>query len=221
MTPRRYATLRAILDRRQADLTVLMDNVNKLHNVSAVMRTCDAVGIGTLHAVSNKQRFRASPSSSGGTRRYVDVVTHPSYDDAFATLRDQGLRIYAADLTPEAVDFRSVDFTQPTAILLGAEKYGVSDESTERVDGVITIPIVGAVESLNVSVAAAVILFEAQRQRQEAGLYDRVQLDEPIRQRLLFEWGYRRLATTYQKKGWPYPRIGEEGQLLDPRRRDP
>ena len=218
MTPRRYATLRAILARRQADLTVLMDNVHKPHNVSAVMRTCDAVGIPTLHAISTKERFRASPSSSGGTRRYVEVVTHPTYDDAFAVLRGRGLRIYSADLTPDAVDFRSIDFTQPTAVLLGAEKFGVSDEAAERVDGAITIPIVGAVESLNVSVAAAVILYEAQRQREAAGLYDRIQLDEETRQRLLFEWGYRRLATTYQKKGWPYPRIGEGGELLDPRR---
>ena len=219
MTPRRYATLRAILDRRQADLTVLMDNVHKPHNVSAVMRTCDAVGIPTLHAISTKERFRASPSSSGGTRRYVEVVTHPTYDDAFAVLRERGLKIYSADLTPDAVDFRSIDFTQPTAVLLGAEKFGVSDEATARVDGAITIPIVGAVESLNVSVAAAVILYEAQRQREAAGLYDHIQLDEETRQRLLFEWGYRRLATTYQKKGWPYPRIGEAGELLDPRRR--
>ena len=219
MTPRRYATLRAILDRRQADLTVLMDNVHKPHNVSAVMRTCDAVGIPTLHAISTKERFRASPSSSGGTRRYVEVVTHPTYDDAFSVLRERGLKIYSADLTPDAVDFRSIDFTQPTAVLLGAEKFGVSAEAAARVDGAITIPIVGAVESLNVSVAAAVILYEAQRQREATGLYDRIQLDEETRQRLLFEWGYRRLATTYQKKGWPYPRIGEGGELLDPRRR--
>lgn len=215
MTPQRYARLRAILDRRQANFTVLMDNVHKKHNVSAVMRTCDAIGVGTIHAVSTREKFRPSPSSSGGVGRYVEVITHPSHGAAFEALRAQGLRILAADLTPDAVDFRTIDYTQPTAILLGAEKFGVSDESTSEVDGTITIPIVGAVESLNVSVAAAVILFEAQRQRQAAGLYDQIHLDEETRQRLLFEWGYRRLAATCRQKGLPYRRIGDQGQLLD------
>ena len=215
MTPKRYKRLRAILDRRQADLTVLMDNVHKPHNVSAVMRTCDAVGIGELHAVSPKASFRPSPSSSGGVGRYVKVHTHPSHADAFAHLREKGLRVLAADLNPDAVDFREVDYTQPTVILLGAEKPGVSAEALDLADDTICIPIVGAVESLNVSVANAVILYEAQRQRQAAGLYDEIQLDEDTRQKLLFEWGYRRLAATCRRRKLPYPRLGNEGELLE------
>ena len=215
MTPKRYKRLRAILDRRQADLTVLMDNVHKPHNVSAVMRTCDAVGIGELHAVSPKASFRPSPSSSGGVGRYVKVHTHPSRAAAFAHLQEKGLRVLAADLNPDAVDFREVDYTEPTAILLGAEKPGVSAEALDLADGTICIPIVGAVESLNVSVANAVILYEAQRQRQAAGLYDRIQLDEDTRQKLLFEWGYRRLAETCRRRKLPYPKLGDEGELLE------
>ncbi len=216
MTPRRYARLRAILDRRQLGLTVLMDNVHKPHNLSAIMRTSDAVGIPTIHAVSDGLRFRPSPSSSGGTRRYVEVRTHPDYPTALAHLREQGHRIYAADLDDRAVDFRSLDYTRPTAIVLGAEKQGVREQLRTDCDGTITIPILGAVESLNVSVAAAVILYEAQRQREEAGMYEQIQLDEETRQRLLFEWGYRRLAETYRRRGIPYPRVGPEGELLDP-----
>ena len=216
MTPQRYRRLRAILDRRQADLTVLMDNVHKPHNVSAVMRTCDAVGIPEIHAVSPKASFRPSPSSSGGTRRYVKVRTHPSHEEAFQHLKAKGLRVLAADLDPHALDFRQVDYTQPTAVLLGAEKPGVSEEALALADAKISIPIVGAVESLNVSVANAVILYEAQRQRQEAGLYEVIQLDEATRQELLFEWGYRRLAETCRRRKLPYPKLGPEGELLDP-----
>lgn len=216
MTPRRYARLRAILDRRQKDLTVLMDNVHKPHNLSAIMRTCDAVGIPRIHAISDGTKFRPSPSSSGGTRRFVEVQTHPDYLTALGLLRRQGHRIFAADLDDRAVDFRELDYTRPTAIVLGAEKQGVREQVRAAVDGTITIPIIGAVESLNVSVAAAVILYEAQRQRAEAGLYDQIQLDEATRQRLLFEWGYRRLAEHCRRRGLPYPRIGAEGQLLDP-----
>ena len=213
MTAKRYHRLRAILDRRQADLTVVMDNVHKPHNVSAIMRTCDAVGIPELHAVSTRESFRPSPSSSGGTGRYVKVHTHPSHAEAFRHVREKGLQVLAADLNPAAVDFRTVDYTLPTAILLGAEKPGVSAEALDLADGTIFIPIIGAVESLNVSVAAAVILYEAQRQRQAAGLYDVIQLDEETRQRLLFEWGYRRLAETCRRRKLPYPRLGPEGEL--------
>ena len=216
MTPARHARLRAILDRRQPDLTVVMDNLQKPHNVSAVIRTCDAVGVAEIHAVSDAPSFKARRSSAGGTGRYVGVRLHPTTEAAISHLRGAGFRILAAHLAPDARDFRTVDYRLPTALLLGTEKDGVSDQTAARVDGSIAIPIVGAVESLNVSVAAAIILYEAQRQRAEAGLYDHPRLDEAIRQRLIFEWGYRRLAQHCRRKDIPYPRIGDEGEILDP-----
>ena len=170
MTPARYARLRAILDRRQPDLTVLMDNLQKPHNVSAVIRTCDAVGVHEVHAVSDAPSFRARRSSAGGTGRYVGVRLHPTTAAAIESLRARGFRVLAAHLAPDARDFRSVDYTLPTAILLGTEKDGVGPETEAEVDGSIVIPVLGAVASLNVSVAAAVILYEAQRQRAAAGL---------------------------------------------------
>ncbi len=215
MTPNRYARLRAILDRRQPDLTVLMDNLAKPHNVSAVIRTCDAVGIAEIHAVSGAQSFKARRSSAGGTGRYVGVRLHASTEAAIDHLRSKGFRILAAHLTPEARDFRGVDYTLPTAVLLGTEKDGVSAETALHVDGSIQVPIMGAVESLNVSVAAAIILYEAQRQRAAGRLYDRPRLDEATCQKLLFEWGYKRLAEYCRRKGVPYPRIGPEGEILD------
>ncbi len=215
MTPARYARLRAILDRRQPDLTVLMDDLRKPHNVSAVIRTCDAVGIHQVHAVSDAASFKTRRSSAGGTGRYVGVRLHATTGDAIAALHSRGFRILAAHLTPDARDFRGVDFTLPTAILLGTERDGVSAHAEALVDGSIAIPIMGAVESLNVSVAAAIILYEAQRQRAAAGLYDQPRLDEAICQKLLFECGYRRLADYCRRKGIPYPRIGPDGEILD------
>ncbi len=216
MTPARYARLRAILDRRQPDLTVLMDDLRKPHNVSAVIRTCDAVGVAEIHGVSDAPSFKTRRSSAGGTVRYVGVRLHATTGEAIAHLHGRGFRVLTAHLTPAARDFRSVDYTLPTAVLLGTEKDGVSAETEARADGSITIPILGAVESLNVSVAAAVILYEAQRQRAAAGLYDRPRLDQATCQRLLFEWGYRRLAEYCRRKEIPYPRIGPEGEILDP-----
>jgi tRNA (guanosine-2'-O-)-methyltransferase len=125
------------------------------------------------------------------------------------------MQVLAAHFHPAAKDFREVDYTQPTAILLGAEKVGVSPEAASRVDGFILIPMVGAVASLNVSVAAALILYEAQRQRAAAGLYEESQLDEPTLQARAFEIGYPRLAEYCRRKKTPYPRLGPEGEILD------
>ncbi len=216
MTPARYARLRAILDRRQPDLTVLMDDLKKPHNVSAVIRTCDAVGVAEVHGVSSVPSFRTRRSSAGGTGRYVGVRLHASAEDAIDHLHARGFRVLTADLTPDARDFRTVDYTLPTAVLLGTEQDGVSTEAAVAADGSIAIPIMGAVESLNVSVAAAVILYEAQRQRAAAGLYDGCRLDDATCQRLLFEWGYKRLAAYCRRKHIPYPRIGPDGEILDP-----
>ncbi|MEM1203093.1 MAG: tRNA (guanosine(18)-2'-O)-methyltransferase TrmH [Acidobacteriota bacterium] len=216
MTPRRLGRLNAILDRRQPDLTVLLDDLRKAHNVSAVIRTCDAVGIPEIHAVTDAESFRAKITSSAGSDRYVGVRLHPSHAAAVDALQGEGFRVYAAHLDPDSVDFRELDYTRPTCVVLGQEGPGVAADLLARVDGTLSIPMAGAVESLNVSVAAAVVLFEAQRQRQGAGLYQRPRMPEAYRQRQLFEWGYPRLARWFRHKGYPYPRIGEEGQILDP-----
>lgn len=218
MTPARYRRLRSILDRRQPDLTVLVEGLSKPHNVAAVLRTCDAVGVFEVHAVGTAGHgpsFAPSRMVSGGSGRYVPVRVHNDLAAAVRALHAEGFRVLAAHLAPGAVDFRSVDYTLPTAILLGTELEGVSPEAEELADGAIAIPMAGAVPSLNVSVAAAVILYEAQRQRAATGFYDRCRLDEEICQRLLFEWGYRRLAERYRRRGLPYPRVGPEGEILE------
>lgn len=213
MTPRRFARLSAILDRRQTTLTVLLDDLQKAHNVSAVMRTCDAVGVGWIHAISEDERFRAKTTSAAGSEHYVETLLHRDAAAAVSALKSRGFTLYAAHLDSHAVDFRSVDFTRPSCVVLGQEGPGVSPELLERVDGTIAIPMAGAVASLNVSVAAAVILYEAQRQRDEVGLYDRPQVDEATRQRRLFEWGYRHIARWCRQRGYDYPRIGENGEI--------
>lgn len=214
MTPKRYARLTSILDRRQPTLTVLMDDLQKAHNVSAVIRTCDAVGVPAIHAVTDESAFEAKITSSAGSAQFVDVHLHPSYAAAVKALHGEGFQVLAAHLDPDAVDFRAVDYTRPTCVVLGQEGPGVTAELLELCDRTFYIPMAGAVESLNVSVAAAVTLFEAQRQRAAAGMYDTPQLPEAERQRRLFEWGYKRLHRWYKEKGHPYPQIGENGEIL-------
>ncbi|MEM8997910.1 MAG: tRNA (guanosine(18)-2'-O)-methyltransferase TrmH [Acidobacteriota bacterium] len=214
MTPRRFARLTSILDRRQTTLTVLLDDLQKAHNVSAVMRTCDAVGVGWIHALSDQDSFRAKTTSAAGSEHYVETRLHSDADAAVEALRAGGFALYAAHLDDRAVDFRDVDYTRPTCLVMGQEGPGVSTRLLELVDGTVAVPMVGAVASLNVSVATAVILYEAQRQRQLAGLYDRPHVDEHTRQRRLFEWGYRDIARWCRERGYAYPRLDDAGQIV-------
>lgn len=214
MTPERYALLQACLDRRQPDLTVLTENVHKPHNLSAIVRTCDAVGVFRAHAVSADGAVGRHKKTAGGSSRWVELKVHPGLGQAVDELRDGGHQILAAHLSGSAQDFRSVDYTRPTAILMGSELYGVSAEAAALADRHIVIPMAGMVESLNVSVAAALILFEAQRQRRDAGLYDRPRLPADERKRILFEWAYPRVARLCRRRGEPYPELDEDGYLL-------
>lgn len=216
MTPARYQRIMAVLGKRQPDLTVILEGVHKPHNLSAIQRTCDAVGILNIHAVAPHRPYRTHRKTAMGSEKWVDSHSHTTVERAIDALHASGHRIVAAHLSDRAVDYREEDYTRPTAILMGTEKYGVSDAALEKIDGEITVPMLGMVASLNVSVAAAIILYEAQRQRQNAGMYDRPRLsDEEIQERL-FRWGYPLLVKRYEALGLPFPRIGDEGEILDP-----
>jgi tRNA (guanosine-2'-O-)-methyltransferase len=218
MTPERERRLGEVLSRRQPDLTVLMERVHKWHNFSAILRSCDAVGVLEAHAVIPKHGLPTDPedadvganslaanslaanslaanslaantnSTSGSAAKWVKVHTHADSASALDRLKARGFRIYAAHFSERAVDYRSVDYTGPTCILLGTERWGVSQEAAGASDGHILIPMLGMVQSLNVSVATAVLLFEAQRQRIEAGLYASPRLDEATRKQVWADW---------------------------------
>ena len=212
MTPERYQRIREMLAKRQTDLTVCLENVHKPHNVSAVVRTCDAIGIHKVHAVWENQ-YRVRSGTAMGSQQWVNVDTHENVTDAIGALKAQNMQVLVTHLSDKAVDFRDIDYTKPTAILFGQEKYGVTDEAIAMCDQDIVIPMVGMVQSLNVSVAAALVLYEAQRQRQIAGMYDVQHLPEEECQRMLFEGGYPVLTKVCKRKGIPYPPIDEQGQI--------
>lgn len=205
-----------MLATRQPDLTVCLEQVHKPHNVSAIIRTADAVGVHQVHAVWPTTRMRTLVSSAAGSNSWVSVKTHRTIGDAVGHLKAQGMQILATNLSARAVDFREVDYTRPTCVLLGQEKTGITEEVLALADQDIVIPMIGMVQSLNVSVASALILYEAQRQRQNAGLYrrDNSMLDEEEQQRLLFEGGYPVLANVAKRKGLPRPQIDEQGQVV-------
>ncbi|ROR32315.1 tRNA (guanosine(18)-2'-O)-methyltransferase TrmH [Inmirania thermothiophila] len=214
-TERRLARIREVLARRQPDLTVVMDNVHKPHNLAAIARTCDAVGVLEVHAICREGPVSLSRKVAMGTHKWVPVRSHRSVAEAYAALRGAGFAILAADLSADARDYREVDYTRPTAIVVGAELDGISEEASRGADGRIVIPLHGMAASLNVSVATAVILYEALRQREAAGLYDAPRLDPALHQRLLVEWAYPQVAAWCRRTGRPYPALDEAGRLPD------
>jgi len=193
MTPQRKARIEAVAACRQPDLTVFMERVHKPHNVAAVLRTCDAVGIMRAHAVPGEQGLPRLNHTSQGAQRWVELQRHSDTATGLATLRDSGFRLYAAHFSSSAVDFRAPDYTRPSAIVLGTEKFGVSDEALNLVDEEIVIPMLGMSQSLNVSVATALILYEAQRQRGKAGMYAPRSLTESPWRELAARWIQRDL----------------------------
>jgi len=213
MTPERFQRIKQMLDKRQPDLTVCMEDVHKPHNLAAIVRTCDAIGVHEVHAVWSSAETRLGGGTATGSQNWVKLNSHSKVADAIQQLKAQGMQVLATNLSATAVDFREVDYTKPTAILMGQEKFGITPEALTLADQDIIIPMVGMVQSLNVSVATATILYEAQRQRAAAGMYQQPKLDEAERQRLLFEGGYETLAKRCRQKGLAYPRVDDEGQI--------
>lgn len=220
--PERFEKIKTLLAKRQPDLTVLMESLQKPYNLAAIMRNADAVGIHDVHAVRinpQAQHIGMSKFYSSGAREWVHLHTYPRLADGLAAVQAQGMQIVAAHFSDRAVDYREIDYCQPTAILTGAEKFGVSAEAADIADQHTVIPMMGFTQSLNVSVAAALILFEAQRQRSAAGLYDTMRLPADEYKKRLFEAAHPKIRQYCIERNRPYPEMDiETGELLsDPR----
>jgi tRNA (guanosine-2'-O-)-methyltransferase len=214
---RRFERLREVLARRQPDLTILMERVNKPHNFSAILRSCDAVGILDAHVVLPEKGLKLSNHTSAGAAKWVRVVEHPGIEAGVEQLKGEGFRILAAHPSSTALDFREVDLTRKVAIMVGAELEGLSGKALALADEGVFIPMAGMARSLNVSVATALLLFEAFRQRRGAGLYDESRLDPADFEERLFEWAHPELARVLKARKRPYPLLSSDGEpILEP-----
>jgi tRNA (guanosine-2'-O-)-methyltransferase len=161
-----------VLNFRQPDLTVVCENIHDPHNVSAILRSCDAVGIPAVYLLYTSEKFpKLGRKSSASANKWIEIKKHKKHQELKQILQEQQMIIYATSLDPSARNIYEIDWTKPAAILLGNEHRGVSVEALQIADQKIAIPMFGMVESLNVSVAAAVILYEVCRQRWQAGQY--------------------------------------------------
>ncbi|OEG73844.1 tRNA (guanosine(18)-2'-O)-methyltransferase TrmH [Shewanella colwelliana] len=214
MSPERFARINQMLDNRQTDLTICLDKVHKTNNIAAVIRTADAVGINQIHAVWPDIEMRVSGNTASGSQQWVKTIKHYHMSEAAEQFKAQDMQVLATNFSNTAVDFRDVDYTKPTVVIMGNERDGVSDEGLAIADQHIIIPMIGMVQSLNVSVASALIMYEAQRQRAQAGKYGTRTLDDAYCQTMLFEQGHPIYAKACRRKNIPYPQIDDQGQIL-------
>lgn len=190
MTPERKNKFEEVLAQRQSDLTVVLEDVHDIHNISAVLRSCDSIGIGEIYIINSitPKPHRIGKRSSGSAKKWVNIHQFTNVADCMAIVKARYQNVLATHLNSESKELYSVDLTQPTALLFGNEQMGLSDEILQHATGNINIPQVGMVSSLNVSVACAVTLYEAYRQRSAKGMYEGTDISQPEKQELLKEW---------------------------------
>lgn len=190
MTPERRNKLTTVLEKRQPDLTVVLENVFDPHNISAVMRTCDAVGVQEVYIITNKipRHKKWGARSSSSAAKWLTVHQFDDATECFSALRKKYSKILTTHLSSDAVNLYEVNMTEPIALVFGNEHSGVSDEIRLLADGNFIIPQAGIIQSLNISVACAVTLYEAYRQKSLAGHYNRDNMDNAMKQELLKQW---------------------------------
>ena len=213
--PRRFERIKSVLDCRIKNLTVLVEDVNKPHNLSAILRTCDAAGVFEANFIRRDNAVKTFNSTAQGSQKWVKLNNHISPNDAIYELKNKGFKLFGTALNSESIDYRNFDYCESTCFVLGAEKWGLSNELLTMVDQSIFIPMRGMVQSLNVSVAASVLLFEAIRQREDKGLLptNGEGLNTKEYEKTLFEWSYPELASKFRESGKKYPKLNNQGEF--------
>lgn len=185
----RKERIRDVLSKRQKTMRLVIDNVWDPHNVGAILRSCDAFGIWAVHLYYTTQAFPdLGKKASASARKWVQRYRHTDANEMVGRFHEQDYQVVITGFEEGSVNLQEVDFTRPTAVVLSNEHAGVSPELASRADAMLHIPMVGMVQSLNVSVAAAVILYESQRQRMAAGMYDAPTFSEDELENLYRDW---------------------------------
>lgn len=188
-TEKRFNKIEKVATARQFSLRVVLENIHDPHNVSAIFRSCDAVGVSQVDLLYNYEKFpKISKVTSASSKKWVEQRKFERVDDCIESLRKEGFKVYGTILSEDAENIYDIDFTEKIAIVMGNEHRGISEEMIEAVDKHIYIPMRGMIQSLNVSVATAVTLYEAQRQRSLKGMYDKSELSDEELDNLINNW---------------------------------
>lgn len=188
-TEKRIEKIKWVLSKRQPSLRVVLENIHDPHNVSAIFRTCDAAGVPKVSLVYNVEKFpKIGKKSSASAYKWIEREKYKSIEDCYSQLREEKFVIYASSLNSDSKSLYDLDFTKKTAIVFGNEHRGLSNEAEKLADERFFIPMYGMVQSLNVSVSAAICIYEALRQRLIRKKYGKSELSTKELKNLLDEW---------------------------------
>ena len=188
-TEKRVEKIKWVLSKRQPSLRLVIENIHDPHNVSAIFRTCDAAGIPKVSLLYNVEKFpKIGKKSSASAYKWIERERFKTVEECYLQLRQENFIIYASSLNSDSKSLYELDFTKKTAIVFGNEHRGLSNEAEKIADERFFIPMHGMVQSLNVSVSAAICIYEALRQRTLKGLYDKSEMSSKELQALIQEW---------------------------------
>ncbi len=188
-TPERSAKVNRVLGFRQPDLRIVLEEITNEHNANAALRTCDAAGILHVHVVrANPEPLAINGAVTTRADKWLELHHHATAAECFSSLKASGAQIAVTDLGEGAIPYTSLDYTQPTAVVFGNEREGVSAAVREAADVRIKIPMFGMVQSLNLSVSVGIILYEAIRQRMGRGFFDERRLSPAEFEEMLDRW---------------------------------
>ncbi len=188
-TKKRLNKIVSVLSRCQPDLRVVLEDVTIAHNASAVARTCEAVGVLNLHLISKEpEKIVFNEAISTRAEKWLNLIFHKTTEECLLSLKKQSYKIAVTSLSEKTILYTEVDYCQPMAIVFGNESTGVSKQALSLADYSIQIPMVGMVQSLNLSVSVGIILYEAFRQRQERGFYSTPRLESEEYDRVMKKW---------------------------------
>ncbi len=178
-----------VLSQRQPDVTLVLENIHDPHNVSAIFRSADAIGVEQIQLVYTKEKFpRIGKKSSSSANKWVTKRSFISIPECYEQLRKEGFAIYATSLNENSKILYDINLTEKIALVFGNEHSGVSEEAAKLADGTMIIPMMGMIQSLNVSVACAVTLYEVLRQRLSKGDYNNKKMTDEVFTQLYDEW---------------------------------
>jgi tRNA (guanosine-2'-O-)-methyltransferase len=188
-TEKRINKIRAVVLKRQPSLKIILEDIHDPHNVSAIFRTCDAAGIPKVSLLYNIEKFpKIGKKSSASAFKWIEKEKFKSVEECYKQLRLEGYKIYVSSISEGAKDLYEIDFTEKVAIVMGNEHRGVSKEAEDLADEKFYIPMYGMVQSLNVSVSAAITIYEALRQRTAKNMYDKSELNDEEIEEWINKW---------------------------------
>ena len=195
VTPNKVEVINQVLDERTRYLTVVLEDIYHSQNASAVMRTCDCFGIQDLYITQNLHDYTVNPNVVRGASKWITQYLYDreglSAEKCFSDLRAKKYRIVGTTPSPEAASILELNITEPTAIVFGTEKEGLSEYAKANVDELVRIPMYGFTESFNISVSAALIMQELVSKLKKSDID--WQLSPVEKQELKLEW-YKRIV---------------------------